>query len=81
METVLFKLGRYSDRFTEQPKVVCLSFHRRYIPNALQQAVVVEPLHPLQDGELHGLFGLPRCATVYQLGLVQPVIVSARALS
>ena len=41
---------------------------------------VVKPGHLFQGGQFHRFFGFPRCATVDQLGLVRPLIVSARGV-
>lgn len=53
--------------------VVCLGFCWRDIPDGFEQAMVVEPEHPLQRSELDGLPGFPGCPAVNQLGLVQTV--------
>ncbi len=34
---------------------------------------MVEPVHPLQGGQFHGLPGFPKRPAVNQLGFVQPV--------
>ena len=55
------------------PPVVCLGFGRRDVADGLQQAMVVEPGHPFQRGQLHRFLRFPRPPAFDQLGLVQPV--------
>src|SRR5690606_16736754 len=50
--------------------VVCLGFGRRDIPDRSQEAVMVEPVHPLQRGQFHRLPGVPRSPTMNQFGFV-----------
>ena len=82
MEASWFKSDRHRGGLTgELPVMVCLSFCRRDVADGFEQAMVVEPGHPLERRELHRLLGLPRCAAMDQLGLVESLIVSVRALS
>lgn len=62
------------------PPVVGLGLGRRDVADGLEQSMVVEPRDPLQCRQLDGLARLPRCPAVDQLGVVQPLIVSASAL-
>ena len=57
----------------ELPVVVCLNLGRRDAADGFEQAMVVEPGYPFQRGQFERRFGLPRRATVNQLGLVEPV--------
>ncbi len=52
---------------------VCLGFGRWDVSDGLPQSVVVEPRDPLERGEFDRLACLPGRASMYQLGLVQPV--------
>ena len=44
---------------------------RGNIPDGLQQAVVIEPLHPFERGPFDGFPALPRRAAMDQLDLVE----------
>ncbi len=82
MEAIWFKSGRHGSGLTgELPVVVCLSLCRRDIADGSEQSVVVEPSHPFQCGQLHGLPGFPWSSAVDYLGFVEAVMVSASALS
>ncbi len=74
VEAVWFKSHLHRGGLTGKlPVVVCLSFCRRDISDRGEQAVMVEPGHPLQGGGFDSLLRLPGCSAVNQLGLVQPV--------
>jgi hypothetical protein len=53
---------------------------RRHVANGFEQAAIVEPLDPLQRGELDGFEGSPRTPTMDTSALNRPLMVSARAL-
>ena len=73
MEAIWFKLRRLSHWFTQSAVVVCLSFRWRYIPDAFQQPVLIEPGHPFQRCQFHCFTTFPRCPPVDQFGFVQAV--------
>ena len=50
-----------------------LGLGRRDVADGFEQAAVVEPVDPLQRGELDGLQAAPRATPVYHLGLEQAV--------
>jgi hypothetical protein len=52
--------------------VACLSLGGWDVADRLEQAPVVEPVHPFQRGELDPLACTPRSARVDHLGLEQP---------
>ena len=59
-------------------RVFCLAIVRRFglgrrpVPDRLEDATVIEPVHPIERGELHRLQASPRAAGSNHLGLVQP---------
>ena len=69
MEARWFKSGPHRGGLTgELPVVICLSFYKRDRAGGLQQSVAIEPSNPFKGCQLHRFLGLPRCATVSQLG-------------
>jgi hypothetical protein len=46
-----------------------------------QESPVVEPVYPFQRRELDGFERAPSCSSMDELGLIEALIVSARALS
>ena len=48
-------------------------FGGRHVSDGFEQAAVVEPIDPLQGGELHGLEAAPRPASADDFGLVEAV--------
>ena len=50
-----------------------LGLSGRNIANGLEEAAVVEPVHPFECGEFHGFCVPPRATTVDDLGLEQAV--------
>lgn len=74
MEAGWFKSCRRLGGLTRGlPVIVCLSFCRRDVADSFEQAMVIEPERPFERRELHRLLGLPRCAAMDQLGLVETV--------
>ena len=53
--------------------VAGFGFGGRDIPDGLQQPPMVEPVHPFQGRELHGVEAFPWSAAVNDLGFVEPV--------
>ena len=53
--------------------IECLGLGRRDIADGLQEPPVVEPVHPFDGGEFHGLQRPPRAAPVNDRGLVEAV--------
>lgn len=61
----------------------CFVFRWRYVVAVAVQPVLVEPVHPRQRGELEVIDVVPAAGVgaVDTLGLVEPLVVSASALS
>lgn len=75
MEAVWFKSGLHGGCLTgELPVVVCLGLCRRDIADRFEQAVMIEPGHPFQRGQLDRFDGFPRCSAVNELGLVEAIV-------
>jgi hypothetical protein len=47
------------------------SFGRRDVANRLKQSTVIEPINPLEGGELNGMEVTPGPAAINELGLVE----------
>lgn len=74
MEAVWFKSGLHRGDLTGALSVVaCLSLCRRDVADGLEQTMVVEPGHPFERGQFHGLLVLPGRATMDQLGFVEAI--------
>ncbi len=58
-----------------------LELGRRHVADRFQQPLVIEPVHPLQGGDLHVGSASPWTQVVNYLRLVEPMIVSASASS
>ena len=61
--------------------VALFSLGGRHVADGLEKPAIVEPVDPFERGKLHRLIAAPAAAPVDDLGFVEAIIVSARALS
>lgn len=73
------KLGGHGN-VVQHGVVALFGFGGWDVTDKFEEPPVVEPVDPFERGELDGLERSPRSATVDHLGLVKPLIVSAKAL-
>jgi len=79
-ESVWFKLCGHG-RLVECGVEVGFGFSRWDVADGFKQAPVIEPVDPFEGGKLNGFDGPPRPASVDHLGLVESLMLSAKALS
>ena len=53
------------------PGTECVSLDGWDVADRLEEAAIVEPVHPFEGGELDGLDAAPRASTADDLGLEQ----------